>query len=162
MTVFVNSTESVNKAMKEINDFGSLAGPHINWIKTQLMTLSSARELTNDSNIEYTQDPVKCLGIYVGENKKELDTLNWNDEIDKIANILNIWKMRNLTYYGKVVIVKILAVSQIVYRATALSIPNCVIKRLNKLIYQFIWNSKKEKVKRNVCINSIIDGGLNF
>ena len=81
MTVFVNSTESVNKAMKEINDFGSLAGPHINWIKTQFMKLSSARELTNDSNIEYTQDPVKCLGIYVApENKKELDTLNSNDE----------------------------------------------------------------------------------
>ena len=70
--------------------------------------------------------------------------------------------MRNLTYYGKVVIVKILAVSQIVYRATALSFPTCVIKRLNRLIYQFIWNSKKEKVKRKVCINSIIDGGLGM
>ena len=132
-TLFVNSTEYVNKAMKEINDFGSLAGPNVNWIKTQFMKLNSIRELTNDSNIEYTQEPVKCLGIYVGENNKELDTLIWNDKIDKIANILNLWKMRNLTYYGKVVIVKILAVSQIVYRATALSIPTCVIKRLNRL-----------------------------
>ena len=39
MTVFVNSIESVNKAMKEINDFGSLGGPHNNWIKTQFMKL---------------------------------------------------------------------------------------------------------------------------
>ena len=126
------------------------------------MKLSSLSEFTNDYNIEYIEEPVKCLGIYVGENKKELDYLNWNSKLDKIANILNLWKMRNLTYYGRVVIVKILAASQIVYTATAVRTPNYVIKRLNKLIYQYIWNSKKEKVKRNVCINSISDGGLGM
>ena len=98
----------------------------------------------------------------MGDNKDELDILNWNVRIDKITNILNLLKMRDLTYYGKVVIIKVLVASQIVYTATAVRTPYNIIKTLNKLIYQFIWNSKKEKIKRNICINPITDGGLGM
>ena len=161
-TIFVNSFECVHGAMKDIENFGSIAGPKVNWSKTNIMKLCSLSEFTNDHNIEYVQEPVKCLGIYVGENKEELDHLNWNNKIEKIANILDLWKMRNLTYYGKVIIIKILAASQIVYTAIAVRTPDYVVKQLNKLFYQFIWNSKKEKVKRNVLINPISDGGLNM
>ena len=62
----------------------------------------------------------------------------------------------------KVVIIKALIVSQIVYTATLLPAPIFVIKSLNKSIYAFLWSSKRERVKRNVCINKQLDGGLDM
>ena len=148
--------------MEEVTNFGLYAGPKVNWEKTKFIKLSSFKENTLNSDTVFTTDSVKCLGIYVGEDKKEIDILNWENKIEKIRNILNMWRMRNLTYYGKVIIVKILAASQIVYTATAAHTPIAVIKTLNKLLYNFIWNSKKEKIKRSVCINSATKGGLNM
>ena len=52
--------------------------------------------------------------------------------------------MRKLTLYGKVVVVKHLVIS---HTATAVLIPSKIIKRIHKLAYTFVWNSKKEKVK---------------
>ena len=161
-TLLVKSLNSVKHVMDEVNDFGLHAGPKVNWEKTKFIKLSSLNENTLNSDIVFTTIPVKCLGIYIGEDKKEIDILNWENKIQKIKNILNMWRMRNLTYYGKVIIVKILAASQIVYTASAAHTPVSVIKILNKLLYQFIWNSNKEKVKRSVCINSISKGGLNM
>ena len=70
--------------------------------------------------------------------------------------------MRNLTYYGKVVVLKILVTSQIIYLASAVPVPSNVVKEINKLMYSFLWSSRKEKVKRSVCINQNVKGGLNM
>ena len=70
--------------------------------------------------------------------------------------------MRNLTYYGKVIIIKLLLLSQLIYLATCYKIPNKHIKELNKIIFSFLWNSKKEKVKRVVVMNPVSQGGLGM
>ena len=70
--------------------------------------------------------------------------------------------MRKLTLYGKVVVIKHLVMSQIVHTATAVPIPPKIIKRINKLAYTFLWNSKTEKVKRNICHNPEVEGGLGM
>ena len=79
--------------------------------------------------------------------------------------------MRNLTYYVKVVVLKILVTSQMIYLASAVPVPSNVVNQkkkvpsnveINKLMYSFLWSSRKEKVKRNVCINQNVKGGLNI
>ena len=71
-----------------------------------------------------------------------------------------MWKMRNLTFYGKIVVLKSLVISQIVYVASVLCVPKSFVCKLEKIIYTFLWGSKREKVKRTVCINSIEKGGI--
>ena len=39
--------------------------------------------------------------------------------------------------------------------------PDDFVKQINKLIYNFIWNSR-DRIKRNVLINSIEKGGIGF
>ena len=68
--------------------------------------------------------------------------------------------MRRLTCYGKIIIIKCLIIPQLVYLGTAVSMPSYICKALHRTIYTFIWNSKREKVKRNVCIKSEREGGL--
>ena len=60
------------------------------------------------------------------------------------------------------VVIKALIVSQIVYTATVVPVPIFVIKSLNESIYAFLWSSKRERVKRKVCINKQLDGGLDM
>ena len=81
---------------------------------------------------------------------------------EKIKNTLDLWKMRRLTFYGKVTIIKHLVTSQLVYTGTAVPVPLKIIKLVNRLVYSFLWNSKREKVKRTVCYNSETEGGLKM
>ena len=74
--------------------------------------------------------------------------MNWFAKLEKVRSILKFWKMRNLTIYGKVVILKSLIISQFVYVSSVLSFPWKIIIELNKLIYNFLWNSNREKVNR--------------
>ena len=39
--------------------------------------------------------------------------------------------------------------------------PDDFVKNINKLIYNFIWNSR-DRIKRNVLINSIEKGGIGI
>ena len=55
-----------------------------------------------------------------------------------------------------------LVTSQLVYTAVAVPVPHTIIKQVNKLVFNFLWNSKKEKVKRNTCYNPVIEGGLGM
>ena len=41
-------------------------------------------------------------------------------------------------------------------------VPSNVVKEIIKLMYSFLWSSRKEKVKRSVCINQNVKGGLNM
>ena len=145
--------------MEELILFGSNAGTKINLEKTKLLKLDIE---IDPVQIECTEDPIKYLGIYVGKNEKDVEDYNWQNKLDKIQNIIRVWKLRNLTYFGKIIIIKSLLVSQIVYPAKVIRVPPNFIKSLNKILYTFIWDSKKEKVKRNVCINKTNEGGLSM
>ena len=103
------------------------------------------------NDLECTGDPVKCLGIYVGKNQVDVEKRNWEGRFGKVENILNLWKMRNLTYFGKVTVIKTLIASQFVYVASAVPVPDYISKTLNKRLYTFLWNSKEIKL-REMCV----------
>lgn len=58
---------------------------------------------------------------------------NWDDKITEIESCLKTWSRRNLTLFGKVQIIKSLAISKIVLSATLLSVPDGIIEKLNKV-----------------------------
>ena len=49
-----------------------------------------------------------------------------------------------------------------IYIGTCYIMPHKYIKDLNKIIYSFLWNSKREKVKRAVVINPPLQGELGM
>ena len=83
-----------------------------------------------ESDIEFTEEPIKYLGVYVGKKFKELICMNWDKRIEKIHNILKTWKMRRLSCYGKIIIIKCLIVPQLVYVGTVIPIPKHICKNL--------------------------------
>ncbi len=81
--------------------------------------------------------------------------------MEKIKSLLNIWSRRKLTIFGKITIIKQLAIPKILYPASVLSVPEGFVDKIKKLFYSFIWGNK-EHVKRSILNNSVDKGGVKM
>lgn len=77
-----------------------------------------------------------------------------------MEKLFESWKKRKLTIFGKSCVVNNLAVSKLIYIASILPLPeNDFIKKVNRAIFNFIWN-KHDRIKRNTLIGKIEEGGI--
>ena len=100
--------------------------------------------------------------MYFGKDIEECNKMIWSEKLKKLESALSRWKARNLTYYGKISVVKTFGISQLLYCAYSVHVPDYVIKEANKMLFQFIWSSKKEKVKRTTITGYMEYGGLKM
>ncbi len=75
---------------------------------------------------------------------------------------MNAWRARHLTIFGRITNVKTLGVSQIMYNASVLHVPDSVIKAVERMLYHFVWNSKCDKVKRDTMIGDYNEGRVRM
>ena len=59
--------------------------------------------------------------------------------MEKITNILNIWKSRNLTLFGKILLINALSTSLFLFNAQIESPPLDFIKAAEKIHKDFHW-----------------------
>jgi len=121
--------------------------------KTNLASLSNS--------IKWTTNPVKVLGVYVGGSKEEREKLNWDSRIISLEKQLNTWHQRDLTLFGKITIIKSLALPKLTYCASIIDVPKYVIQQTEKLFFKFLWKSN-DRIRRKRIINTIELGGLNM
>ena len=73
-----------------------------------------------------------------------------------MQNVLNFWRMRNITLEGKIIIIKTLAVSKIVYLILITSFSKQLIAEIQNIQKAFIWNNLTSKTKHETLCNSLI------
>ena len=78
-----------------------------------------------------------------------------------MKSLLNLWYPRNLTLYGRITILKSLAISKLVYNTSVLTFPSKFVNMVNQAITQFVWN-KKVKIKQKTMIGPREKGGLDM
>ena len=78
-----------------------------------------------------------------------------------LGSHLKGWSWRGLTLIGKVQIIKSFALPKVLYRLTLIASNKEFIKKINTLLFSFVWKGK-DKVKRTVLINQIEKGGLKM
>ncbi len=93
---------------------------------------------------------------------KAAEKRNFITKLEQLTRQLHWWKARDLSLIGKTLIIKSLGISKFMYVATVLHVPQTIIKKVNEKLYEFLWNSKTHKVKRNVVIQNYDDGGLHM
>ena len=86
---------------------------------------------------------------------------NFQEKLDKIQKVINIWNMRGLSLFGRVTIVKTFLIPKLLYISSVIQIPMEIIKRMERMIFKFLWRGP-DKVMRNTVINSVENGGLNL
>ena len=82
---------------------------------------------------------------------------NCSERLDSVKKLINVWSLRGLSVYGKVIIPKF------VYIFFTFAGPqgNCQIKELNRMLFKFLWKGP-DKVTRLSAINEYDNGGLKM
>ena len=73
-----------------------------------------------------------------------------------------LFLQRKLTLFGRVYVIKTYLMSKLVYPASMLVMPDDVKKQIKTILYSYLWNGKRDRVKRSVVCNSKTEGGLNM
>lgn len=161
-TLLLLDLESIGYAIVEISKFSGVSGLKLNILKCEGMCLGkNPNFIESYKGIKFTKSPIKCMGIYIGGNIDMRYELNWRKAIEQFDQLLDRWKGRDLTYFGKSLVLKSLAISQLVYKFNMLQPNKDTIHTIKKIIYNFIWKAK-DRIKRNVLIGKNTDGGIGL
>ena len=78
----------------------------------------------------------------------------------KFQTTLSIWKARNLTVFGKIQVLRSLALPKLLYICKFFSVSEEFIQLVENLTKDFVWNGKKPKIKYNTLIGDYAVGGM--
>ena len=162
-TIITNNTDSLKSHLQTIEWFGTVSGLKLNKKKTKAMWLGTMKH-SNSNILEFksTKNPIKVLGTFLSYNQNKNIEENFLSRIRKMKIKLNLWLCRDMTLYGRSLLAKTLGVSQLVYAASMLTVPSLVIKNVQTELFSFLWKNKKDKIKRTVMYQPLLEGGLNF
>ncbi len=157
---YVSDENSINHWFDTLGKYSKASGAKVNEDKTQGILLGGLKRIRDTNNSVKWVDDVKVLGVHHGVNldRKEY----WEHKLKRIENIFKMWSRRNLTLYGKVYLIKCYGTGVLQNYVTSVAVPNDVIKKCETIFYRFLWGKGPEKVKREICIRKIEDGGLGM
>ena len=165
--VLDGTEKSLQEAISELNMFASISGLKINTNKTQVVWIGS-KKYSDDTflpelNLQWGANKFTVLGIDFCVDLHQIPKTNFDKKLIKLKSVINDWKKRNLTPVGRIHVIKSLIISQFNHLFIALPNPSDnFIKNLNTLLFNFLWNGKTDKVKRDVIIQDYMNGGLKM
>ena len=163
MTCTLAHKKSAERVFQIMRDFEIISGLKLNESKTQGLWLGKNRLNTSTPlGIEWPTTPVRGLGVYFTYDREKFIEYNFNDKLSKMKQHLDLWKMRKLSIFGKVLIVKTLGVSKFSFLATVVHIPTEIVKRVNNIIFEFIWGVRLIKLANIYQYKTIIEEVLKW
>ena len=161
------SQESFEYCVHTILEYAKYSGLAMNFDKTKCVWFGCEHppDTIYMPHLHFEWNPLtfRVLGVDFTVNLKDITDININNKITEITKALNTWSKRNLTPIGKIVVLKTLIVSKIVHLLISLPTPsNKTIKDLNSLFYQFLWDGKPDKIKRETLKQKLENGGLSM
>ena len=104
--------------------------------------------------VSLTNGSIGVLGNFISYNDLIAHQFNFLNIIPTVKDLLGIWKQWNLTIAGKIQVFKSLIFSKLVYVATMNTVPKTITDQLQVIHKDFIWRSKKVKIKHSTLIGA--------
>ena len=73
-----------------------------------------------------------------------------------------MWRSRDLTLFGRVLIIKTLGISNFVYSASNIDVTKEIINNVQSRLFKFLWKNKGDKIKRVGVYQDYEKGGLRM
>ena len=164
------SNDSFRGMLYIFEQFSLISGLKLNYDKCTALRIGSLRNQHDliysrkkHGNISWTSESVKTLGVIFHPLTNEILKLNYDNRLNQFQKDINRWKGRHLTTIGNISILKSLIIPKLTFLLSVLPNPsNQVIKTITQKSYEFIWSSKRDKVKRDIVIQEYKNGGLNM
>ena len=164
----LSPSESSLKALTDdLNEFSKVSGLRPNYDKCTVLKIGALKgtpfSIQCDLPIKWSDGPVNILGVNIPVNLSEITTVNFTNKLSKVEKILQPWRGKVLTAYGKVALINSLIVSQFTYIFMALPTPSeHLFKMYEQKIFKFLWNNKPDKIKRKYVYNNYEKGGMKL
>jgi hypothetical protein len=150
---------SIEKIIQEFDEWGEISGASINREKTKILTYNIKGSLANPNISQNFVKEMKILGVIFDKNG--ISNENVSSCIKKIRTILNIWQSYHLNLLEKITVSRTFGLSLLWFIAKFVNLSKENIKEINSIIFNFIWNGKRDLIRRNTLSLPISYGGLN-
>ena len=161
ITATLANISSVEKVIQILNDFEKCSGLKMNLSKTKAMWAGKNRNsLETPLGIEWCIG-VKTLGIHFSCDQEQVMKQNFQDRLNEVQKMINLGKLRGLSLFGKVKIIKSFLIPKLLYVSSIIETPPEIIKQMEKMIYKFLWKGPDKVTKLSV-INTLQNRGLNL
>ena len=158
--LFCADLSSVEKGMQIVADFGAISGLKLSRKITKAMWLGKwANSKNKPLHLKWVNSPTRILGIYFSYDEKGNNEMNFNLKINKLQAKLDIWRSRDLTPFGKTMIIKALGISSLVYSVSNINVPNDISGNVKRRLFCFLWKSNRDKIKREGLYQDYDNGG---
>ena len=166
-TILAKDLESLKLIITVFFKFQKISGLKLNLDKCEIVQLGAMMltraGLPNElSNLKINKGPFKTLGVWFSLDSNESSKLNYDERLNKINKILQIWSQRSLSWKGRIMIIKTLVLSQVVHLFATTFTPREFLVQLDKILLNFLWNKKPVRVKRETIIAPVESGGLKM
>jgi len=155
---FTNGGLELNEIFTEFDIRGTL-----NMAKTEILQIGNHRpiKITNEYQV-YIKQQVKILGLIF--SRQGYTETNYKNIIENIRKKADWWKTRQVSLYGKALVINSILLSQLWFAARILTNMSAKTKQtIVQIIFQFLWFPQKiESVKRTTLALPQIQGGLGI
>ena len=160
------SKESFLTSLQILENFGIILGLRLNNRKTEAMWIGASNKnetiFCPEKDLKWVKDKVKALGIWLSTNPDITIEGNYSRKLTKVKNSLSCWELRRLKLLGKITVLKSFIAPQLIYILSPLPTSHSALDEVNKLFFDFLWNSKGDKIKRDIIISDYENGGLKM
>ena len=168
-TVILDGSEqSYNATIHLFEEFGKLSGLNLNFNKCVPLKIGSLRNVhdivySKKKEMIWNKDTAKALGIHFHSRTEQIMELNFKPRIEQFRRDIASWKKHKLTTIGNITVFKTFILSKLTYLFSVLPNPSSeIIKSLKQQSFEFIWNNKRDKIKRDTLIKPYEEGGLRM
>jgi len=120
----------------------------LEWVNEPVKIFRSILNLVPRAPQREGKSPGNEVGVYFSYNENKNMHFNFDLKIQKLQTELDLCKARNLILFRKALIIKSLGLSQIVYEASNINVPNEIKYTTKNKLFGFLWNNKKNKKLR--------------
>ena len=166
-TFFLDGTERcLREVFIELGWFAKFSGlqPNVSkcngmWIGSEAL---SKEKICLDINLNWV-DKIKLLGINFEPKCSNIVENNLLIKKEAILRIIKQWQHRRLSLTGRIMIAKIILLPQITQILASLPDPSSAsMKEISKILFSFVWDSKRNPIKRLRLCQSLSDNGLEM
>lgn len=159
-TLFLKDSSQIPLSIDLIKTFSDASGLCLNIKKCELLALKLCVS-PSICNIP-VKETITYLGIVITKDREARCNLNFDPIIDKTRKKLNQWLQRDLSLRGRTLLTKAEGISRLTYAALSLHVNQKVLKKIDKMLFNFVWRNKNHYIKKSVIMNPYDKGGLNF
>ena len=162
---FMKDKMSAKNLLDTIKRFSKTSGLEVNRSKSECLLLTFETNL-NEYRESFLGIPivenVKILGHYYGKSKLVCNFQNFYSKLEKMSKIFNIWKQRNLTLFGKNLLINSLSTSLFLFNAQIDIPPVDFLTLVDKQHKQFLWGGGTPKIAHRTIIADYKQGGIKY